>query len=124
MEQLRARDEQGMFFALEQKSRRRQPGTPRIVMLASWLYEYAADYGRSIGRPLVWLVGLLAAYFVIVLISLAAPEGLWVPHWETVQESLWVALRQTFRHSTFCEPLGRDRRHSFRADLRFRFGSQ
>ena len=65
MEQVRARDEEGMFYALEMESRRRRDDTPKAVKLFSLLYEVGSDYGRSLVRPLVLLVGVTLLFYLI-----------------------------------------------------------
>jgi len=55
MEQFRARQEEAMFYALEQESMRASSNMPRIVKGFSWLYDKSARYGLSLGRPLIWI---------------------------------------------------------------------
>lgn len=70
METVRARNEEAMFYALEQKSLRKRHDTPRVVKLFSLLYEITSDYGRSLLRPLVWfLVFFFASYFTYAHIA-------------------------------------------------------
>ncbi len=56
MENARSRNEEAMFYALEQKSLRNRDDTPNLVMLASYLYEMFSDYGQSFGLPLFWML--------------------------------------------------------------------
>jgi hypothetical protein len=65
MEQVRARDEEGMFYALEIESRRRRDDTPGAVKLFSFLYEVGSDYGRSLVRPLVLLGGVTLVFYLL-----------------------------------------------------------
>jgi hypothetical protein len=65
MEQVRARDEEGMFYALEMESRRRRKDTPKAVKLFSLLYEAGSDYGRSLARPLVLLGGVTLLFYFL-----------------------------------------------------------
>jgi hypothetical protein len=65
MENLRARQEEAMFYALEQRSRRAMKTTPMSVKAASWLYEKTASYGESYIRPLLGVV-LTAVFFSLV----------------------------------------------------------
>lgn len=63
MEQHRAREEQSIFFALEQKCLRNKKNYPLSKKLFSWIYEKTSDYGRSFNRPIsgliiVWLMSL------------------------------------------------------------------
>ena len=60
METVRSRREEAMFFALEQRSLRNQPTTPRTVRWASAFYDWAAEYGLSFVRPLWRMVQLFA----------------------------------------------------------------
>jgi hypothetical protein len=43
-------------------ARRHQRATPWWERQISWLYSAAADYGRSIGWPLFWLVALIPLF--------------------------------------------------------------
>ena len=65
MEQVRARDEEGMFYALEMESRRRRDDTPKAVWLFSLLYKAGSDYGRSLVRPLVLLGGVTFLFYLL-----------------------------------------------------------
>lgn len=66
MEGLRARREEGTFYALEQRSQRQQAGTLRWPERAmSWLYGSVSDYGQNFSRP-VWLFGLVGVIFAAV----------------------------------------------------------
>src|ERR1700687_1279479 len=47
-----------LFFALEMKSRAIQERNPAIRFLY-WLYESTSDFGQSVKRPLLWLLGLI-----------------------------------------------------------------
>ena len=72
MEQVRAGDEQAMFYALEMECRRKRKDTPLSVKVFSRLYERAADYGRSFTRPLGWLSETAGIFFLVYLICFAA----------------------------------------------------
>ena len=66
MEKLRARNEEADFFALEMECRRQRGSVPRLERFAATAYKHLSDYGRSIARPLVWMVFTLGygfAYF-------------------------------------------------------------
>ena len=56
METIRSRDEEGMFFALEQRSRIRSRMLPRHLTILSFLYDCVSAYGQSVMRPLIWLI--------------------------------------------------------------------
>ena len=64
MEAVRSRDEEGMFYALEQKSKRRTGQMDKAASVPSWLYEQTADYGQSFLRPLVFLFLMTIAFFL------------------------------------------------------------
>ncbi|MBB3898308.1 hypothetical protein GGQ83_001745 [Roseococcus suduntuyensis] len=51
-----------MFYAFELMARRHQRAIPWWERLISHAYGAVADYGRSIGRPLLWLVLLVPAF--------------------------------------------------------------
>ena len=77
MEQNRSRNEQAVFYALEQKSLRKRPDTPKTVKIISWLYEKIANYGQSFVRPLLWLVTIYGIFFVIYAVSLNPSPASW-----------------------------------------------
>ena len=56
---------EGRFHALELKAHRARTDTQIPARIASWLYEKLSDYGRSMGRPLLWLAGSWLAAAVI-----------------------------------------------------------
>ncbi len=93
MEERRARDEQGLFFALEQKCRRGDPDTPRLVRMGSGLYDFTADYGQSLSRPLLCLFGAFAVFY---LIYLGAMTGA-IICWDDAERVLRFTLEQVFR---------------------------
>ncbi len=49
MENARSRNEEAMFYALEQKSLRNRDDTPRLVKFTSYLYETFPITGRASG---------------------------------------------------------------------------
>ena len=58
MEKNRARQEEAMFYALEQRSLRHTPGEMGWwERSASYIYDKMARYGQSFGRPLICLAG-------------------------------------------------------------------
>lgn len=65
MEKLRARNEEADFFALEMECRRQRGSVPPFERFAATLYKHLSDYGRSIVRPLVWLLPLTVFSFLI-----------------------------------------------------------
>jgi len=54
-EALGSRDEQAMFFVLEQKARAMKPSTPTSIRVFSDLYRDISDYGQDFISPLVVL---------------------------------------------------------------------
>ena len=60
MGEVRAANEEAMFYAKEQDSLRHRTDTPGSIKLMSWLYMALSDYGRSYVRPLVILALLTA----------------------------------------------------------------
>lgn len=61
MENLRARNEEADFFALEMECRRQRGDVPWFERVAAGGYKLVSDYGRSISRP----VGCLAVSLVV-----------------------------------------------------------
>lgn len=77
MEQNRSRNEQAVFYALEQKSLRKRSDTPKTVKFISWLYEKIANYGQSFMRSLLWLVAIFGIFFVIYAVLLNPSPTSW-----------------------------------------------
>jgi hypothetical protein len=73
MGKVKARNEEAMFYAYEQKSLRQRYDTPRPVKALSILYELTADYGRSFVRSLAWLAGVTAVFWLCYVLAAAAP---------------------------------------------------
>lgn len=68
MENLRARNEEADFFALEMECRRQRGSVPRLERLAASAYKHLSDYGRSVDLPLIWLLILTyAAHYLLYL---------------------------------------------------------
>ena len=92
MEKIRAGQEQALFFALEQKSRRRQRDAHWFSSLASLLYEVTCDYGRSLGRPLMLLamsaLAFWAAYELVAHLAGSPSKG---------QDAVRFTFEQLFR---------------------------
>ena len=57
---LRARDDEGRFYAYEKRCQRRQMTPPRewVSRAISWLYDISSAYGSSYGRALLCLVAV------------------------------------------------------------------
>ncbi|MCH7539312.1 MAG: pentapeptide repeat-containing protein [Proteobacteria bacterium] len=77
MEQVRARDGEAMFHALEMECRRKRQETPISVKVFSRLYEWAADYGRSFMRPFYRLLGFCGVFFLIYLAAFTSNPVPW-----------------------------------------------
>ena len=56
MENLRARNEEADFFALEMECRRQRGSVPWFERFAATAYKHLSDYGRSVDLPLIWLL--------------------------------------------------------------------
>jgi len=65
MEQIRARQEEAMFYGLEQESLRSKENTPMSVKLLSYTYQVTSNYGQSFLRPLAWLGATTLGFFLI-----------------------------------------------------------
>jgi hypothetical protein len=82
MENARARNEEAMFFALEQRSRRSVPGMmSRMGRAASWAYDKSLRYGQSFGRALLWLGGAWLLFGVAFAIWESPPRSWCVCDW-------------------------------------------
>lgn len=94
MEEKRNRDLEGVFFALEKKCALdgMPPWSPDAVF--SRLYKWTSNYGNSIGRPLIWLVAVvaIAALWYSIALQLAHPGIADLP----VARGAVMSLRQTF----------------------------
>jgi hypothetical protein len=75
MENIRARQEEAMFYSLEEKSLRNRKDRPWSVDLASYLYETFSDYGRSFGLPLFWMFFLTYFCFLFYRDVAQIPEA-------------------------------------------------
>ena len=62
MENVRARQEEAMFFAYEQRSLRKREDTPRMTRWASAIYDGAAEYGQNFVLPVLWMLFVSAAF--------------------------------------------------------------
>jgi hypothetical protein len=62
MGDVRARNEEAMFYAREQDSLRRRKDTPWSIKVMSWAYMALSDYGRSYVRPLTVLTVMTACF--------------------------------------------------------------
>lgn len=83
MENLRSRDEEANFHALELESLYNRDDTPKSVKYASYIYEKLSDYGRDFILPLGWLATLFGVFLLIYMTLIRAtaiqpvvPEGI------------------------------------------------
>ncbi len=69
MEDKRDRVEEGKFFSLEIKTRRRRrrPNVPYWERLMSDIYGGTSDYGNSVVRPVGWILGSIFLFGLIYL---------------------------------------------------------
>jgi hypothetical protein len=70
MENTRNSDDEVRFFAYEQQCVRVNPNTPMSARVVSWFYEKTSDYGQSIHKPLVFLLGTSLIFFLLNYITL------------------------------------------------------
>lgn len=93
MENVRARQEEADFFALEQKSLRGHNNIQIMIKVTSWLYEIFSDYGRNVFRPGLVLIASWLYFFALyagVLRSAGDKEGL-------LGKSITLAVKQVVR---------------------------
>ncbi len=97
MENLRARQEEAMFYALEQRSRGAMETTPKSVKAASWLYDQTARYGESFLRPFLGIALTLLIFSVIygAVVYLLSSQSLTL--YESTRFGLHFALDQLIR---------------------------
>ncbi len=69
MENLRARNEEARFFALEMECHRQLGDVPRLERAFASLYKQVSEYGQSISRPLVYLFVSLGAFALLYWIT-------------------------------------------------------
>ncbi|MCR4376732.1 MAG: pentapeptide repeat-containing protein [Rhodospirillales bacterium] len=77
MEEMRNWDGMAKFHALEERSLRHQPGTHWFVRFVSWSYDVASEYGQSLARPLVGVIGVFYFGFLLYcfVLGLAGIKG-------------------------------------------------
>jgi hypothetical protein len=64
---------EGMFHALELRAHRARTDANPTARLASWLYDVTSNYGRSMGRPFLVLLGAWVAFATGYLLFLMPP---------------------------------------------------
>ncbi|MSP43919.1 MAG: pentapeptide repeat-containing protein [Alphaproteobacteria bacterium] len=69
METLRARNEEAMFFALEMECRRNRSDIGLFERFAAFAYKHLSNYGQSIHKPLVWLIGFTALMWCVYYVT-------------------------------------------------------
>ncbi len=97
MGNVQAHREQGMFYALEQKSLRNDPEVSKTAKLFSWLYEKTADYGQSMGKPLAWLGGVIGGFFVLYYAIACIYANQTKSYGELVVKTLGFSFKQAFQ---------------------------
>jgi len=97
MGNVQAHREQGMFYALEQKSLRLATKAFNTSKPFSWLYEKTADYGQSMGKPLACLGGMIGGFFVIYLVIACTYASQTKSCWELVVKTLGFSFKQAFQ---------------------------
>src|ERR1043166_4336295 len=101
---------EGLFHALELRAHRARTDTNPTARFASWLYDVLSDYGRSMGRPLIALLGAWTFFATAYLLLLTPPYSVGGPNIvaETCQNmawpsraELWTASAREFLPSLF-----------------------
>ena len=64
MEEMRNRNDEALFYSLEQRSLRYEPDIGKAIKITSWLYEKSSDYGSSFVLPVVHLLWVTAFFHV------------------------------------------------------------
>jgi uncharacterized protein YjbI with pentapeptide repeats len=102
MANLRARPKEGMFYILEQKSRRR--AMPWFEKFVSYCYDFFANYGQSISRPLVGLI-IVILLFALCYAYLADINHIYdAARWKILIESISFSFQQTIYISKVYSP--------------------
>lgn len=102
MANLRARPEEGMFYMLEQKSRRKT--MPWFEKFVSYCYDFFANYGQSISRPLVGLI-MVILLFALCYACLADINHVYDDaRWKILMESISFSFQQAIYISKVYSP--------------------
>lgn len=64
---------EGMFHALELRAHAERTNTSPTARIASIIYQWLSDCGRSIGTPLVWLAAAWAIFSITYLFAFMPP---------------------------------------------------
>ena len=90
-----ARVEEGMFYTLEQRARRRKMHRFDRAFWMSLGYEFGSNYGFSFVLPFAWLVGgIFASTFLLLQIGIFSGAGTdMAAMWD---DGLLFSIRQTF----------------------------
>ncbi len=78
MEDMRARDEEAMFHALELECRRKRSDTPATAKVFSYLYDWGSNYGLSLAHPVFWLAAfnfLFWMFYMTISVDMDARDG-------------------------------------------------
>lgn len=95
MAEMRARDEEGMFAALEHKCRRKRSDTSPFVKALSYVYGWTSDYGQFAGWPIVWLIGVAVVSFAMYLVGYSGMRSASpAERMSVMAETLHFTLRQ------------------------------
>ena len=87
----RSTAEEAKFYALEQRSRFYHPDTRFNEIIVSFIYSLTSDYGRSIIRPVLVLLGITIFFFGLYLFEtfrindFVSPSNFWTNFAETLQ---------------------------------------
>ncbi len=92
MKQQEAHEEEAIFWALEQRSKRSKLNLNRpkdwFPLLLSWGYDLVSEYGLNATRPLGWLICWLLLYGLLVYDNLNEKAACWKSH---VHAEQWLA---------------------------------
>jgi len=106
MENVRARQEEAMFYALEQQSLRARKDTPWSTWAVSHLYHLTASYGQSFIRPLGWLLGITVFCFLLYAAVVYLSSFSWHHLWGHLRGILDFTMEQFVRPFSVWGPFG------------------
>lgn len=93
MKQQEAHEEEAMFWALEQRSKRNNLDLTKpqnwLPWGLSWSYDLLSEYGLNSARPLGWLVCWLLLYGLLVYDNLNATTACWKDH---IHAGQWLTV--------------------------------
>ncbi|MFQ3595410.1 MAG: pentapeptide repeat-containing protein [Sphingomonadaceae bacterium] len=92
------RDREQRFFRHEVQARARKSDEGWVARFAAKVYGLTSDYGASIGRPLLWLVGLVGLFAGIYgAFGIATGILAWGPSLAGVWQALELSAAGSFR---------------------------